>query len=569
MANEFVVKNGLIAQNNITVTGSIISTAGITGSLLGTASTASYVATAQTASYVSNAQSSSYATKAVTSSYADALTVAGTLTAQTLLVQTITSSIDFVTGSTRFGTLSANTHQFTGSVGMSGSLNVGGASSLNTATVSGSLTVSGSGTIATYNSDVLEITGSLVVTGSSTLIGTQVITGSIDVDYKQNATSNFYFRNTNIVDASSRAYLNVVGGNNRISLYSLNADNNYINMASGSFYIQMNAASSVINPFFINSNGNVGIGGSDTGYGLVSVTATNNTTIGSTEWGTSLGGALSAAVYNFSQTVGTGAGIKLITRNSGASIWGIYNISTGASTGDLAFGNGTGGSGTEKMRITNGGNVGIGTTSPAAKLDVTAPVESPALGTVALIARTYNGANDIFRWYDGTTQLGVFKNSGNVGIGTTSPLATLATLGGAVQFMGDYANHQTIIKSAGTAGTLSGTLVITIPDMAGAASSVGYGGYSCEVYVAGFNGMYCHAWFSGYTNTGITASETAILRSNGGWSVSQSGYANQGMQFTIDYPADIIHPTARIIFNKGGHLYNSAYPANSITATWT
>jgi hypothetical protein len=50
------------------------------------------------------------------------VTVAGTLTAQTLVVQTITSSTDFVTGSTRFGSLLSNTHQFTGSVSVTGSL---------------------------------------------------------------------------------------------------------------------------------------------------------------------------------------------------------------------------------------------------------------------------------------------------------------------------------------------------------------------------------------------------------------------------------------------------------------
>lgn len=54
------------------------------------------------------------------------LTVTSTITAQTLVVQTITSSVDFVTGSTRFGTLLSNTHQFTGSVSMTGSLSVVG-----------------------------------------------------------------------------------------------------------------------------------------------------------------------------------------------------------------------------------------------------------------------------------------------------------------------------------------------------------------------------------------------------------------------------------------------------------
>ena len=53
------------------------------------------------------------------------LTTTGTLTAQTLVVQTITSSVDFVTGSSVNGSLSSNTHQFTGSVLMSGSLGIG------------------------------------------------------------------------------------------------------------------------------------------------------------------------------------------------------------------------------------------------------------------------------------------------------------------------------------------------------------------------------------------------------------------------------------------------------------
>jgi hypothetical protein len=63
---------------------------------------------------------------ALTASYANNFTVAGTLTAQTIVVQTITSSVDYVTGSTRFGSLLSNTHRFTGSVSITGSLNVAG-----------------------------------------------------------------------------------------------------------------------------------------------------------------------------------------------------------------------------------------------------------------------------------------------------------------------------------------------------------------------------------------------------------------------------------------------------------
>ena len=70
------------------------------------------------------------------------LTTTGTLTAQTLVVQTITSSVDFVTGSSVNGSLSSNTHQFTGSVLVSGSVTVGGALAGTSATFSGRVNAS-------------------------------------------------------------------------------------------------------------------------------------------------------------------------------------------------------------------------------------------------------------------------------------------------------------------------------------------------------------------------------------------------------------------------------------------
>ena len=48
------------------------------------------------------------------------ITTNSTITAQTLVVQTITSSISSITGSTNFGSLSSNTHNFTGSMYITG-----------------------------------------------------------------------------------------------------------------------------------------------------------------------------------------------------------------------------------------------------------------------------------------------------------------------------------------------------------------------------------------------------------------------------------------------------------------
>ena len=110
-----------------------------------------------------------------------------------------------------------------------------------------------------------------------------------------------------------------------------------------------------------------------------------------------------------------------------------------AASGDFVFGTG---SYIERMRITSAGNVGIGTTSPNAKLEV---ITSTA--GYASIIRNTNGANDsngllvkagtgateyalkVSNTND-TTNFMVVKGNGNVGIGTTGPAAKLHVKGG-------------------------------------------------------------------------------------------------------------------------------------------
>jgi hypothetical protein len=81
---------------------------------------------ALTASYTPGSGTSVTASFAATASSADNFTVRGTLTAQTIVAQTITSSTEYITGSTIFGSQLSNTHQFTGSVSVTGSLSLGG-----------------------------------------------------------------------------------------------------------------------------------------------------------------------------------------------------------------------------------------------------------------------------------------------------------------------------------------------------------------------------------------------------------------------------------------------------------
>jgi len=109
------------------------------------------------------------------------------------------------------------------------------------------------------------------------------------------------------------------------------------------------------NMLILTSTGKVGIGTQTPDYGNLSIFCVDNTVLSSTVWGTSTANGVVATVYNGSQCANSIAGLRLITRNSGASIWNIYNVSVGSGAGDLAFGNGQGGSGTEKLRITETG----------------------------------------------------------------------------------------------------------------------------------------------------------------------------------------------------------------------
>ena len=189
---------------------------------------ASYASGSTSASYASGSTSASFA---VTASSADnflirnsatitgsinqtgSFTTTGTLTAQTLIVQTITASIEFLTGSTKFGDATDDTHQFTGSVGISGSLTVVGPTIASgsftgsligissgsftgsyTGSYTGSLTGALIGTASWASNSVtastadsftvrngITLTGSLNQSGSSTIRGDQLISGSLRV----------------------------------------------------------------------------------------------------------------------------------------------------------------------------------------------------------------------------------------------------------------------------------------------------------------------------------------------------------------------------------------------------
>ena len=166
--------------------GSIASASFATSALYAT--TSSYAVTSSyafTASYVLNAISASYA---ATASYADNFTVAGTLTAQTIIAQYITSSTQFITGSTKFGTLLTNTHQFTGSVTVTGSLAVNGSNVVLTNQTASMSVLSSSYALTTT-------TASYALTASSINFDIfRIATGSVTASVSTNPSNLFLIK---------------------------------------------------------------------------------------------------------------------------------------------------------------------------------------------------------------------------------------------------------------------------------------------------------------------------------------------------------------------------------------
>ena len=215
------------------------------------------------------------------------LTVTGSITAQTLVVQTITSSIDFVTGSTRFGSLLANTHVFSGSVTM----NPGG------------LFVSGSGLVG--------------IGTSSPNRALEILNTSTQLRLSYDASTYSEIRS----DSS--------GG------LLVSAANSYIiNYTSGSERMRITSA------------GNVGIGTSapKTNLQISNVSGAD---------------LLSFGISNYQDWVGGKIDLQGISA-FGADMT-FYTHPANSSNNATVV---------ERMRITSAGNVGIGTTSPGYKLDI-------------------------------------------------------------------------------------------------------------------------------------------------------------------------------------------------------
>ena len=228
------------------------------------------------------------ASYAQTASYSDTFRVGGTLTAQTLVVQTISSSIIYSSGSNTFGNSLANNQIFTGSVSITGSLTVNGRNYLTDSSSFSTRTLN----LERTSASVLLATASLYAATASLYAATSSIYITTASLYNFSASINSYTASNNAIVAqlynetaslrAATASLNLFSASLKTATASLYTATASLYTATASLY----AASASINSFsasilnFTSSqlvlNGKYATTGSNTFIGTQTVTGSVN-----------------------------------------------------------------------------------------------------------------------------------------------------------------------------------------------------------------------------------------------------------------------------------------------------
>ena len=373
------------------------------------------------------------------------LIVTGSITAQTLVVQTITSSVDFVTGSTRFGSISENTHQFTGSMSVSGSttfsgnvnigtagsekLNIFGAGSQfinikNTTTnadmfvgMSSALSASFIGTggtdpivFSTAGTEKMRITsGGLVGIGATDPVKTLDVRGTLAIS--NNASSYWYMDRS---DDDGRFKILTDGNSEKFSISATG-----VAIFSGSVGIGAVTPSVLLNTFLNDDLTTIQIRAESNTSAVVSYTG------------------LGASVLEYYRNVATGVDLTIQTKIQAAGSGGNIVFSPNSPSVNLTP--------VERMRITKDGNVGIGTTGP---------VSTNLTGSLTIV-KSYSGdtptSTTAQTYYTNQSNLYLFgRNAGLTMVGNANEECIIAFASPSSAYIGGirYATESTATGGA-------------------------------------------------------------------------------------------------------------------------
>ncbi len=240
--------------------------------------------------------------------------------------------------------------------------------------------------------------------------------------------------------------------------------------------------------------------------------------------------------------------------------------------------------GTEKMRVTAGGNIGINTVTPLAKLEVNGNI-SAIIGTAGAPGYTFRGDTDTGMWSSAAGNINFSNNAvesmridptGNVGIGTTSAGALLG-VGTASQLKITSAGALTtsgLITGTGgmTIGTTTASNPISLNNAAGSnTTSVGTGSTTGTVSIGGnSNNVAIDSSTWDITGAGVASGLTGLTSAGGVINLnagsSNTTNINTGTNTGLVHIADGGTSTGAVAIGGGGNTVAINSSAWGITA---
>ena len=355
-----------------------------------------------------------------------------------------------ITGGTITGITLAVANGGTGASTLTGYVKGSGAVALSASTTIPSTDITGLGTIATQNANAVAITGG-TITGITLAVanggtGASTLTGYVKGSGAAALSASTTIPSTDITGLGTIATQNA----NAAAITGGSVNGTTVGATTASTVASTNLA------YTGTLTGSTGI--VNLGSGQVYKDASGNVGIGTSSPAAKLD--VQGASGLLAQFLETTSGTSRRIRFSNSGVVNTIESTTASGSTSLAIAV----DGSERMRIDSAGNVGIGTSSPAAKLHVA------AASTTAASLTFGNTAGQIFRneqsemaigllnvapftlWIQGRNSTNDAKDitfqtlGGNVGIGTSSPTTKLhvaAASGDASQFIcasGDNAN---------------------------------------------------------------------------------------------------------------------------------